>query len=78
MCLWKQWKKPKTKVKRLVSLGIPRDKAFEWGHTRKGLWRIAGSPILERSLDNQYWKSIGLKSYWIDTPTCGILLIHQI
>jgi len=62
MCLWKQWKKPKTKVKRLVSLGIPKDKAFEWGHTRKGLWRIAGSPILERSLDNQYWKSIGLKS----------------
>lgn len=62
MCLWKQWKKPKTKVKRLVSLGIPKDKAFEWGHTRKGYWRIAGSPILERSLDNQYWKSIGLKS----------------
>jgi RNA-directed DNA polymerase len=62
MCLWKQWKKPKTKVKRLLSLGIPKDKAFEWGHTRKGYWRIAGSPILERSLDNQYWKSIGLKS----------------
>lgn len=62
MCLWKQWKKPKTKVKRLVSLGIPKDKAFEWGNTRKGYWRIAGSPILSRSLDNQYWKSNGFKS----------------
>lgn len=62
MCLWKQWKKPKTKVKRLVSLGIPRDKAFEWGNTRKGYWRIACSPILHRSLDNQYWKSNGLQS----------------
>jgi RNA-directed DNA polymerase len=62
MCLWKQWKKPKTKVKRLISLGMPKDKAFEWGNTRKGYWRIAGSPILQRTLDNQYWKSNGLKS----------------
>jgi RNA-directed DNA polymerase len=62
MCLWKQWKKPKTKVKRLTSLGVPKDKAFEWGNTRKGYWRIACSPILHRSLDNRYWQSIGLKS----------------
>ncbi|MCM3342621.1 group II intron reverse transcriptase/maturase [Paenibacillus sp. MER TA 81-3] len=62
MCLWKQWKKPKTKVKRLISLGVPKDKAFEWGNTRKGYWRTAGSPILSRALDNQYWESNGLKS----------------
>ncbi len=62
MCLWKQWKKPKTKVKRLLSLGIPKDKALEWGNTRKGYWRTACSPILHRSLDNQYWNSNGLKS----------------
>jgi RNA-directed DNA polymerase len=62
MCLWKQWKLPKTKVKRLLSLGIPKDKAFEWGNTRKGYWRTARSPILQRALDNQYWKSNGLKS----------------
>jgi RNA-directed DNA polymerase len=62
ICLWKQWKLPKTKVKRLISLGIPKDKAFEWGNTRKGYWRIASSPILQRALDNQYWGSNGLKS----------------
>ncbi len=62
MCLWKQWKKPKTKVKRLLSLGVPKEKAFEWGNTRKGYWRIACSPILHRSLDNQYWESKGLRN----------------
>lgn len=62
MCLWKQWKKPRTKVKRLISLGVPKDKAYEWGNTRKGYWRIAGSPILQRALSNQYWESNGLKS----------------
>jgi RNA-directed DNA polymerase len=61
MCLWKQWKNPKTKVKRLISLGMPKDKAFEWGNTRKGYWRIARSPILSRALNNLYWESNGLK-----------------
>lgn len=62
MCLWKQWKKPRTKVKRLISLGIPKDKAYEWGNTRKGYWRIAGSPILSQTLTNLYWESNGLSS----------------
>ncbi|WP_340008960.1 group II intron reverse transcriptase/maturase [Paenibacillus sp. FSL K6-0276] len=62
MCLWKQWKNPRTKVKRLISLGVPKDIAYEWGNTRKGYWRIAGSPILQRALNNQYWESNGLKS----------------
>jgi RNA-directed DNA polymerase len=62
MCLWKQWKKPKTKVRRLLALGIPKGKAFEWGNTRKKYWRIAGSPILTKTLNNSYWKNEGLKS----------------
>lgn len=62
MCVWKQWKQPKTKVRKLVSLGIPKQKAYEWGNSRKKYWRIACSPILHRSLDNQYWSSLGLRS----------------
>jgi RNA-directed DNA polymerase len=62
MCLWKQWKKPQTKVRRLLALGIPKQKAYEWGNSRKKYWRIAGSPVLHRSLGNAYWNSKGLKS----------------
>lgn len=62
MCIWKQWKKPKTKVKNLISLGINKHKAYEWGNTRKGYWRIAKSPILSRSLTNEYFKSISYQS----------------
>lgn len=62
MCHWKQWKKPKTKMKNLITLGIPKDKAYEWGNTRKGYWRIAKSPILKRSLTNKYLKSISYHS----------------
>jgi group II intron reverse transcriptase/maturase len=62
MCLWKQWKLPRTRVKKLASRGVPKQKAYEWGNTRKKYWRIACSPILHRTLDNKYWTSKGLKS----------------
>ena len=62
MCLWKNWKKPSTKVRNLVQLGVPKWKAHEWGNTRKSYWRISKSPILHRALGNSYWSHLGLKS----------------
>ncbi|RHB51886.1 group II intron reverse transcriptase/maturase [Exiguobacterium sp. AM39-5BH] len=62
MCVWKSWKKPSTKVRKLTGLGIPKGKAHEWGNSRKGYWRISKSPILHKALGNSYWSSQGLKS----------------
>ena len=53
MYIWKQWKKPKTKVQNLQKLGIRKDLAFQWGNTRLGYWRISKSPILQRSITNE-------------------------
>ncbi|KOP78686.1 DNA polymerase [Lysinibacillus sp. FJAT-14745] len=62
MCLWKDWKNPRTKVRNLIRLGVPDWKAYEWGNTRKRYWRISKSPILHRTLGNSYWSNQGLKS----------------
>ena len=59
MYIWKQWKKPKTKVANLRKLGIPADKAFQWGNSRRGYWRIAGSPVLKRSITNERLAAAG-------------------
>jgi hypothetical protein len=56
---WKQWKKIKTRFQRLQQYGIPKGKAWEFANTRKGYWRIAGSPILQRCLDNKTIISLG-------------------
>ncbi len=53
MYIWKQWKKPKTRVANLKKLGIPDLQAYQWGNTRLGYWRIAGSPVLTRSITNK-------------------------
>lgn len=51
--IWKQWKKPKTKVASLRKLGISEEQAYQWGNSRLGYWRIAGSPVLSRSITNE-------------------------
>lgn len=53
MYIWKQWKKPKTKIANLRKLGVSSDKAYQWGNSRLGYWRIAGSPILSCSITNE-------------------------
>ncbi|MFR9504375.1 MAG: reverse transcriptase domain-containing protein, partial [Rikenellaceae bacterium] len=50
MCIWKCWKKPKAKFKNLQRCGIDKQKSLEWANTRKGYWRIAKSPILQRAI----------------------------
>ena len=64
MYIWKQWKKPKTKVTNLRKLGIPADKAYQWGNSRLGYWRIAGSSVLKCSITNERLAAAGYFSIW--------------
>ncbi len=51
--IWKQWKKPRTKIANLRKLGVAKEQAYQWGNSRLGYWRIAGSPVLTRSITNE-------------------------
>lgn len=62
MCLLKQWKKPQTKKRKLISLGIPADLARNISGSRKGYWRLANTPQMNRALGLAYWQSQGLTS----------------
>lgn len=53
MCIWKSWKRTKTRVHNLIRCGIDKQKAYEWGNTSKGYWRIADSWILTRALPTE-------------------------
>ena len=63
MYIWKRWKKPRTKVAKKVAnlrkLGIPADKAYQWGNSRLGYLRIAGSPVLKCSITNERLAAAG-------------------
>jgi RNA-directed DNA polymerase len=64
---WKQWKRARTRVRELRALGMPPDIAYQWGMTSKGVWRLAGSPPLQRAMPNSYWDDhglIGFSHHW--------------
>ena len=61
-CIWKQWKKVRTKGQNLMKLGLPKNKAWEYANTRKGYWRISNSPILNVTLNNEYLEYLGFRS----------------
>lgn len=62
MCIWKQWKKVKTRYKNLKKLGLNHYQAIKFANTRKGYWRVANSAILNTTLTNQFFDDLGLKS----------------
>jgi len=63
MCKWKEWKRPKTRQRNLLELGINKQEAYEWSNSSKGYCRIAHSPILCRGLNNEYWSKQGYRGF---------------
>lgn len=60
-CLWKQWKRPRTRLRELRALGHPEWKARQWAFSRRGYWAMAGGP-LNSALGKRYWLAQGLLS----------------
>jgi RNA-directed DNA polymerase len=56
---WKRWERTLTRYENLIQLGISPEQAWQRANTRKGYWRIAGSPILKHTLANQYLETLG-------------------
>ena len=53
MCIWKQWKLPKTRKRKLIGLGLPEWVACEGAYSRKAYWRMAGSGVVQRALTKE-------------------------
>ena len=57
---WKQWKKVRTKIRKLRSLNLPEWVVFELANSRKGVWRSAIA--LNRALTNKEIANLGYMS----------------
>jgi len=60
MAYWRQWRKPRTKVRSMVRLGVHVRAAVACGITSKGPWRSSKTPGIQQALSNAYLKSQGL------------------
>ena len=60
MCIWKQWKTGKKRVKALIKLGMPAWQAQRNGNTSKGIARVARSWIMSTTVTNKRLAQKGL------------------
>jgi len=69
MCYWKQWRRPRTKIKNLLKLGTLLKAAMDVGLSRKGPWRLARTLATQTGMTNQWLKDQGLlsvKELWVN------------
>lgn len=68
MCYWKHWRRVRTKVNKLISLGVPTALSVTTGSSDKGYWHSARSPGINMGLSNVWLTKQGLtslRSQWI-------------
>jgi RNA-directed DNA polymerase len=57
--LWRQWKEPKTRFKRLIALGLKKHVAIQWAYASKGPWRMAKTHGMQKAVSNRVIESMG-------------------
>jgi len=69
MCYWKQWRLPRTKIRKLLKLGASLKAALNVGLSRKGPWRLARTLATQTGMTNKWLKEQGLvsvKERWVN------------
>ena len=59
-CIWKQWRLPRTRIRKLKQLGVPHDEAYSHGSSRKGPWRMSKSFAVSMAMSIQWLTDQGL------------------
>lgn len=62
MCIWKYWKLPKTRMRRLMQLGINRNWAKCTAYSRKGYARLCSGGAVAVAINNKRLTQFGLVS----------------
>jgi len=60
-CIFKTWKRVRTRIRKLKSLGVPEPLAIKWGLNQKGGWHLVHTPIFTTTLTVEKLKQQGFK-----------------
>ena len=62
MAYWKQWRRPRRRIRALIKLGVKKREAIRLGLSRKSYWRLSKTLATNSGLSNAHFKEIGLVS----------------
>jgi len=58
--IWRQWKRPRTRRKKLMSLGLSEESASASAYNGRGAWWNSGASHMNRALPKKYFDRLGL------------------
>lgn len=61
-CIWKQWRLPRTRIRKLKQLGVHPEQAYSHGNSRKGPCRLAKSLAVSIGMSIAWLTDLGLLS----------------
>lgn len=61
-CLWRQWRSPRTRIRNLLKLGVPKVEAIAHGCSSKGTWVMSSSKAVHMALSLDFLKRLGVVS----------------
>lgn len=65
---WKQWGRPRTRRRKLISLGIDREEVHRASRSRKGHWRMSRNSLMHQALNDAWLHEQGvpnLTEHWV-------------
>ena len=61
-CIWKQWRLPRTRIRKLKQLSVRSEEAVSHGNSRKGPWRMSRALAISIAMTTQWLTDLGLFS----------------
>ena len=53
MCIWKMWKRPRSKMKYLIKLGVPEQLAYRAANSRRKCWFVSNTVAVKMGLTKE-------------------------
>ena len=60
--LWRHWKKPRTRLRRLIARGLDPERAKRSAYNGRGPWWNAGASHMNQAVPTRYFTQLGLVS----------------
>ncbi|WP_455888062.1 group II intron reverse transcriptase/maturase [Pseudomonas rustica] len=60
--IWRQWKRPSTRARNLMRLGLSEERACKSAYNGRGPWWNPGAPHMNQALPKKLWDRLGLVS----------------
>jgi len=60
--IWRQWKRPSTRARNLMRLGLSEERACKSAFNGRGPWWNSGAPHMNQALPKKLWDNLGLVS----------------